>query len=142
MNSTLQTILIILLIAFVVFAVIGALTSKKTSKYPEWKVKAKSKSKQISSAMNINDDYALKSLLVDADKLLDYSLKSMRVQGETLGERLRNSSALFSKQQYQNIWSAHKLRNHLVHEIDAKVNVSETKEGIETLLEAVDKLVH
>ena len=52
--------------------------------------------------------------IIDADKLLDQALRQHGAKGETLGDRLRDREKLFSK--YNDLWSAHKLRNRLVHE--------------------------
>ena len=38
------------------------------------------------------------------------------MKGETMGERLKFAHNLFDKNLYNEIWSAHKLRNTLVHE--------------------------
>ncbi len=58
--------------------------------------------------------------IVSADKLLDRALKESGVAGETMGERLKNSRAKFSD--VNKVWTAHKLRNHIAHETDARLN--------------------
>ncbi|MBP6945431.1 hypothetical protein KBD61_06480 [Patescibacteria group bacterium] len=55
-----------------------------------------------------------KLAIIEADKLLDQVLRSMAMPGSTLGERLKSTAY-----QYPNIrkvWSAHRLRNQLVHD--------------------------
>lgn len=63
----------------------------------------------------------LKQSLIDADRILDLALKSVNTDGNTLGERLKNSQDKFSWSAYQNIWSAHKLRNEIVHENNREI---------------------
>lgn len=58
--------------------------------------------------------------IFDADSLLDKALKESGVTGETMGERLKNANANFSN--INQVWTAHKLRNHLAHNADARVN--------------------
>ena len=56
--------------------------------------------------------------VIDADKLLDQALQQNGTNGESLGERLRASESKFSH--YNDLWSAHKFRNKLVHEPNVK----------------------
>lgn len=55
--------------------------------------------------------------IMEADKLVDLVLKS-KVSGETMGERLRNAKHLFSRDTYDKLWTAHKIRNKVAHEAD------------------------
>jgi len=57
----------------------------------------------------------LRQALITADKCLDNALRDV-VDGETMGERLKNASEIFDKDTYNKIWEAHKVRNTLVHE--------------------------
>ena len=52
--------------------------------------------------------------VIEADKLLDRALKAARYPGETMAERLVAAGKVFSNK--QSVWTAHKLRNQLVHE--------------------------
>lgn len=65
------------------------------------------------------------STLIEYDKLLDHILKTRKVSGETLGERLKNSRTLFSRAEYNDIWEAHKLRNRVVHEVGINIEKKE-----------------
>jgi hypothetical protein len=53
--------------------------------------------------------------ILEADKLVDLVLKS-KVSGETMGERLKNGQHLFSREVYNKLWTAHKIRNKIAHE--------------------------
>ena len=57
----------------------------------------------------------LRLALITADKTLDNALRDM-VDGDTLGDKLKNASEIFDKETLNKIWEAHKLRNNLVHE--------------------------
>ncbi|MEX1068336.1 MAG: hypothetical protein WED08_00810 [Patescibacteria group bacterium] len=58
---------------------------------------------------------ALKEAVIAADKLLDYALMQVS-SGEAMGERLKNADRSFSREVYQGLWDAHKMRNALVHD--------------------------
>lgn len=54
------------------------------------------------------------SQLVKADALLDEAMQHTKISGETTGERLNNATVFIKD--IQGTWSAHKLRNKIVHE--------------------------
>jgi len=58
-----------------------------------------------------------KNAIMEADKLLDLSLKAMGVEGQTLAERLKNGRNLFSYEGYNSAWAGHKVRNQIAHEM-------------------------
>jgi len=57
-------------------------------------------------------EYAM--AIIEADKLLDWFLKSRHLPGETLGERLK--MACYNNNELKKVWSAHLLRNRIVHD--------------------------
>ena len=66
--------------------------------------------------------------LIEADKLLDSALKSLRMPGETLGERLK--AACYRYPELKKVWYAHKLRNQLVHEATFELSRSQAKSAL------------
>jgi len=64
--------------------------------------------------------------ILDADKILDYALKKKGFNG-SLGEKLKKAGPKFSK--LNDIWSAHKLRNRIAHEL-SEVNKKEAKKAL------------
>lgn len=82
---------------------------------------------------------ALKEAVITSDKLMDYALSQI-TNGETMGERLKNSNRAFPWEVYQGIWDAHKMRNALVHDANfdltvlvAREVVSKFKKGFQSL---------
>lgn len=75
----------------------------------------------------IMNDRDLRHAIMDADKLLDLGLKGKRYEG-SLGEKLKQSGSLFSD--LNGVWAAHKLRNRLAHEMDAKLSKSEAQRAL------------
>lgn len=59
----------------------------------------------------------LRQALITADKTMDNALRDI-VDGQTMGERLKNARDKFDPLTYNKLWDAHKIRNNLVHEAD------------------------
>ena|SRR3989344_4871866 len=132
--------LIYLLLAVVLTAVI-VLKLKLGSISKKWKQEIAIKLNQLSKIENSQNPLEWKSLLIEIDKLLDYSFKKSGVRGKTLGERLKNAKAKFNYSDYQNIWEAHKARNKLAHEFDYKMSISEMKAHYLVLKKSIKTLI-
>lgn len=78
-----------------------------------------------------------KQAILEADKLLDFALKKCGFSG-SLGEKLKKAPALFTD--INGVWSAHKLRNRIAHEIDHKLSSFETKNAINNFKKAIQDL--
>lgn len=78
----------------------------------------------------------LKQALITADKSLDNALRGV-VAGETMGERLKNAKDKYDRDLYDKIWSAHKMRNSMVHESNYEPPYHMIKQGIENLKSAL-----
>jgi hypothetical protein len=139
MNPLVIIVIGILLIAIFIIALITSSAGSKST--PEWKKKVQNQIYNIEKALQLNNYLSLKNSLIEADKLLDFVLKQKKVNGETLGERLKNSQNLYSRDDYNNIWTAHKLRNELVHEIDSKISDNHIKNQTNNLLKSIKKLI-
>ncbi len=77
-----------------------------------------------------------KEAIIDADKLLDYTLKVRGYQGP-LGEKLKKAGPLFSDR--NGVWSAHKLRNRVAHEL-GDIKKSEVKSALKGFKRALNDL--
>lgn len=96
--------------------------------------------REIKDLINLGGISQMKQALIEADKLIDYILKMKRVQGSTMGERLINAKTLFSRDIYDNLWKAHKLRNTLAHEIDHEIFHWQIKESMKYFEDALNEL--
>jgi hypothetical protein len=76
--------------------------------------------------------------VIEADKLLDGVLKSMLIPGETMGERLK--AAQYSYPNIRNVWSAHKLRNQLVHDSAFEITSGQARRALRDFREALRTL--
>ncbi len=77
-----------------------------------------------------------KEAIMDADKLLDYTLKSRGYQG-SLGEKLKKAGPLFSDE--NGVWFAHKLRNRVAHEL-GDIRYAEVKSALKSFKRALNDL--
>lgn len=106
-----------------------------------WKKNVRLKLSQITANEKSTNPLEWKALLVEMDKLLDYSFKASGVKGETMGERLKNAKSMYKYSDYQNIWEAHKARNKIAHEYDAKISISDMKKHYLVLKKSVKTLI-
>lgn len=67
---------------------------------------------------NNNDSYQW--AILSADKLLDKALRESGARGNTMGERLKQLGGRF--QDINGVWTAHKLRNQIAHEVHGEIN--------------------
>lgn len=58
--------------------------------------------------------------IINADKLVDQALREAGFSGSTMGERMKSAQSTWTNPNY--IWSAHKLRNKVVHEPDIELS--------------------
>ncbi len=78
-----------------------------------------------------------KHAILDADKLLDLVLKKKGYRG-SLGEKLKKSGKLFSD--LNGVWSAHKVRNKIAHELNFEVSEKESKRVLSQFARALRDL--
>jgi hypothetical protein len=73
--------------------------------------------------------------VISADNLLDEALRKRRFKGKTMGERLVSAQKTLSNN--DGVWFAHKLRNKLVHEVEAKLTEREVKKALIEIRQAL-----
>lgn len=78
--------------------------------------------------------------VLEADKLLDHLLKGFRAPGLTMGDRLKSSRKRFSSEAYEDAWSAHKIRNEIVHNSEYELMDYQAKDAIEKYKKAINEL--
>ncbi|MDD3678986.1 MAG: hypothetical protein PHT36_01945 [Patescibacteria group bacterium] len=77
--------------------------------------------------------------IIEADKIVDAVLRS-RVDGATMGERLKLSRNLFTQHAYDQLWMAHKIRNKVAHEADFEGLSSDARLAIRNYEKALKEL--
>jgi hypothetical protein len=76
----------------------------------------------------------------EGDKILDAALRIKGLPGQTMADRLKAGQTLFPADMYNQIWSAHKLRNALAHEIGAAPDSGEVRAAVSTFRAALYQL--
>lgn len=76
---------------------------------------------KIENGLNPQNNASYQFAILSADKLLDKAMKESGIPGETMGERLKNSKNKF--QDIDKVWTAHKLRNQIAHEVHGDINI-------------------
>jgi hypothetical protein len=80
-----------------------------------------------------------KQSIMDGDKLVDTVLRT-KVSGNTMAERLKNARHLFSKDTYDTLWTAHKIRNKIAHEADFEGLSSDSQLAMRYFKKALQEL--
>lgn len=135
--------LVILLIGvLLIFYLLNQGKHKISSRRPKGlfisdKEKIKEKWQEVEKLLKLKGGSRLKTAIVEADKLLMVVLELMGFSG-TPKEKLLAAKSLFSD--FQGVFSAHLLRNRVVHELDFEPSYYETKEAISKFQQALKDL--
>ena len=94
---------------------------------------------KIEKRLKSGQEAELKLAVIEADKFFDDILKRFSYLGKDMGERLKkiDSSQMAN---INDIWSAHKIRNSIVHDVDYKLTGSETEKAIRAYRKALEEL--
>jgi len=95
---------------------------------------------EIEKMLSSNRLIELKQALIEADKLVDHTLKLQLFSGATFADRLRNAETSINPSLYQVIWQGHKVRNEIVHEQGNSISNSELKLATEKLLRYIKSI--
>lgn len=89
--------------------------------------------KEAETQIDIHPEQAV----MKADKILDHALKKAGYSG-TLGEKLKKARAVFSDNNA--VWTAHKLRNKIAHEVHVNVSQQDAKSALKSFKKALKDL--
>ena len=98
----------------------------------------KVKWKKIEDIFNNKSDYAYKLAILEADKLVDYALKKMMMQGKDMGERIRFTTSKYPD--FRKIWNAHGIRNKIAHEPDFHVSRAMALKALKEFKKALEEI--
>lgn len=90
---------------------------------------------EIEQMVHKSDQRACQFAIIEADKMLDIAMKESGVKGETMGERLKITGDKLSDKNA--VWSAHKLRNQIVHESDVTISYDNTRRALASFKKAL-----
>lgn len=126
--------LAVILASLVILAILIRLIEHRSGGLNKQFYKQRWMSIQATSKQN---EAGMRLAIIDSDKLLDRVLKERRYAGETMGERLKAAGSALGNQDA--VWSAHKLRNKLVHE-DIKISKSQANRALSSIHKAMKSL--
>ncbi len=84
---------------------------------------------EILRHINSTREAEWKFAVIEADKLVDETLKNAGFAGETLGERLMNIDRS-QLETLESLWTAHKIRNRLAHDMNYFLRYAEAVRAI------------
>ena len=95
----------------------------------------------ITEQVNTAKPSNLKLAIIEADKLIDEALKVLYPGKEQMAERMKLAKTSFQdRQDYDDLWYAHKVRNVIVHESSYDMPISEAVSVIEKYHKALSIL--
>lgn len=110
----------------------------KSREYDLDKSGIKNRWQEIEKMLDRPGEMNYKLAVMEADKLLDFVLKSMSMSGKDMGERIRFASFKYGR--LRKVWWAHVLRNQMVHEATFSLNHTMAKRAIKTFRHALEEL--
>ncbi len=136
MSSELQLFIVIGFVLFFILLAGYYLIFLKKAEEPKWKLSLAKKFKALKA-----QDLSKKMYLIELDKLLEFALKKKFRENNSLGNLLKEHGKSFSKDVLNEVWSAHKIRNKLVHDVDFEANPSELNHAIIVMKKVISKII-
>jgi len=132
-NTTVFAFLLGVLIVAILVVIVMVLTKKGPAPLDVEKYRTRWLS--IENRLDRNDTAHLPMIVLEADKLLDQSLRERGVKGETMGERMKTAKDTWSNANA--VWTAHKLRNQIAHEPGVVVNYDDARRALGAFKQAL-----
>jgi hypothetical protein len=93
---------------------------------------SKKRWERASEKINSNDASNLKLAIIEADKLMDDTLKKIGVKGDTTMDRIRALAASSKRlSSLDRVMRAHRIRNNIVHTPDFAITPPEARRAME-----------
>ncbi len=138
LTLTILVVVFLVLLFFVVRTFIAISRRRRSKGLAGELEKLRHKWSQIEISSNKPEHSFQVLAVIEADKLFDYVLKSMMIPGKDFGERLKVVSARYPE--LKKVWSAHLLRNELVHNMDAEVSENRLKNALQVFKQGLKEL--
>ena len=94
---------------------------------------------KILKRLETENETEYKLAVIEADSLLDEVLKKMGIEGEVLGEKLKQIKPGILPN-FEEICQAHKIRNNIVHDPDYRLDLAEAKKVVSIYEQAFREL--
>ena len=90
--------------------------------------KYRSRWMDIEGSLKSDDGNTHVLCVLNADKLLDQALRERGVNGNTMADRMKQFQGKWTNG--NGVWAAHKLRNKLAHETDARIDYNRARQAL------------
>ena len=137
--DNLQLVFILLSLLLIVALILLSFGGK--SKKDEWQDEIRNRLNKLIIQSKEDNKIIINSTVIEADKLLDHTLKLKGLPGETMGERLKEAKTLYPAKLYDQIWEAHKVRNNLVHEVSFRISDKRALKEFNSLRKGITHLL-
>jgi len=97
--------------------------------------------REIETLAGKADDSSGYQAIINADKLMDHLLIDLGLSGNNTGDRLRVLEKHSNRELVQTAWSAHKVRNQLVHQVGHKINKNQIQQTIADFKKIIFSLI-
>ena len=135
-NSSVIFLLIGVLILAVVFILYISMARKSSPKLNQEKFQ--SRWLAIENSISRDNVAACHLAIINADKLLDQALKDAHYKGDKMADRMKTADSKWRNANH--IWTAHKIRNKLAHEPDAKASYDLTLQTLSAFKQGLKDL--
>ncbi len=137
METTLILTIAILLLISVLFVVVY-LNQKSVSKAKTKKILRGLEELQMDAVSTENS--VRRDAVIKLDNLLTKALQSYYNNALSCGDNLKRAKNIFKKNEYNDIWEAHKIRNKIVHD-DKDITQEEAKQVYNTYKLSIIKII-
>ena len=87
---------------------------------------------EVEQSLRLGSPSHFKNAVLEADKILDHSLKLLGFGGQTMADRMKSIRRDDHERDFfDDMWQAHKLRNEMVHNMNYDVMSFEAKKAID-----------
>lgn len=131
---------IFILVAVLLAAIVGVVYLMVTSKHGSQLNVQRYQTKwlQIENSVTRDNAASWQLAIMNADKLLDQALRERRFKGQTMGERMKSAQKVWKNANH--LWGAHKIRNQLAHEVNAKISYEITLRSLSAFKQGLKDL--
>lgn len=93
---------------------------------------------EIENSLKRDEPSSYQLVILQADKLVEQAMKDLGINGNTMADRLKSAANKFSD--LNKLWSAHKLRNNIAHEVGFKVSYEDARYALASFKRALKDL--
>ena len=94
---------------------------------------------KASESLKSKDSHLMKASITQLDSMLGMALNDLYGKN-SIAENLKKAKNKFSKEVYQKVWEAHKIRNHIVHEPERYLGDRELDSAVRNFILVLNRI--